>query len=81
MASIGSVVSTAVTGGDAPVFESTAEIKALTKQANKTGQSVDETNERIARLEALIEKLVERDSPVAVEEAVAPATKAKATKA
>lgn len=80
MASIGSVVSTAVTGGDAPVFESTAEIKALTKQATKTGQSVDESNERIARLEALIEKLLERDTPVSAEEAVAPATKAKATK-
>lgn len=67
MASLGSVSSTALTGGKAPVFESTA-IKALTT-------TVSESTDEVAELKAMVAKLtqlVEANSAASLE-TVAPA--------
>lgn len=52
MASLGSVSSTALTGGKAPVFESTA-IKALTTT------TVSESTGEVAELKAMVAKLTQ----------------------
>ena len=58
MASIGSVVSTAVTGGKAPVFEGVAkEVQKAVKASNtKTDNKVEALEKEIADLKALITK-------------------------
>ena len=58
MASIGSVVSTAVTGGKAPVFEGVAKEvqKAVKSSSTKTDNKVEALEKEIADLKALITK-------------------------
>ena len=58
MASIGSVVSTAVTGGEAPVFEGVAKEvqKAVKASSTKTDSKVEALEKEIADLKALITK-------------------------
>lgn len=58
MASIGSVVSTAVTGGKAPVFEGVAKEvqKAVKSSGAKTDNKVEALEKEIADLKALITK-------------------------
>ena len=58
MASIGSVVSTAVTGGKAPVFEGVAKEvqKAVKASGAKTDSKVEALEKEIADLKALITK-------------------------
>ena len=58
MASIGSVVSTAVTGGKAPVFEGVAKEvhKAVKASSTKTDNKVEALEKEIADLKALITK-------------------------
>lgn len=58
MASIGSVVSTAVTGGKAPVFEGVAKEvqEAVKASSTKTDNKVETLEKEIADLKALITK-------------------------
>lgn len=58
MASIGSVVSTAVTGGKAPVFEGVAKEvqKAVKATSTKTDNKVEALEKEIADLKELITK-------------------------
>ena len=58
MASIGSVVSTAVTGGESPVFEGVAEEvqKAVKASSTKTDSKVEALEKELADLKALITK-------------------------
>ena len=58
MASIGSVVSTAVTGGKAPVFEGVAKEvqKAVKSSGAKTDNKVEALEKEIADLKELITK-------------------------
>ena len=58
MASIGSVVSTAVTGGKAPVFEGVAKEvqKAVKASSTKTDSKVEALEKEIADLKELITK-------------------------
>lgn len=58
MASIGSVVSTAVTGGKAPVFEGVAKEvqKAVKASSTKTDNKVEALEKEIADLKELITK-------------------------
>ena len=56
MASIGSVVSTAVTGGESPVFEGVAEEvqKAVKASSTKTDSKVEALEKELAALKDLI---------------------------
>ena len=58
MASIGSVVSTAVTGGKAPVFEGVAKEvqRAVKASSTKTDSKVEALEKEVADLKALITK-------------------------
>jgi hypothetical protein len=67
MASLGEVVSTALTGGDSPVFNSTPkEIKALEKQSSNTSAGVDAVNAKVDALTEAFTKFLEAQA-VAVE--------------
>lgn len=75
MASIGSVVSTAVTGGKAPVFEGVAKEvqKAVKATSTKTDNKVEALEKEIADLKELITKSLggKADVPEAVPKAPA----------
>ena len=76
MASIGSVVSTAVTGGKAPVFEGVAKEvqKAVKATSTKTDNKVEALEKEIADLKELITKSI-GDKAEVVEEAPKAAAK------
>ena len=77
MASIGSVVSTAVTGGKAPVFEGvTKEVhKAVKASSTKTDNKVEALEKEIADLKELITKSLGGKVDVPEEAPKAPAKK------
>lgn len=77
MASIGSVVSTAVTGGKAPVFEGVAKEvqKAVKATSTKTDNKVEALEKEIADLKALITKSLGGKAEVTEETPKAPAKK------
>lgn len=77
MASIGSVVSTAVTGGKAPVFEGVAKEvqKAVKATSTKTDNKVEALEKEIADLKALITKSLGGKAEVVAETPKAPAKK------
>lgn len=81
MASLGEVVSTALTGGDAPVFQGVTEDKKVAKQITSTGNAVDAVSAKVDKLEALLTTFLEAQKPVSEDktEAVSEAPKAKAT--
>lgn len=86
MASLGEVISTALTGGDAPVFQSAPkEIKALAKQSSDTSAGVEAVNAKVDALTEAFTKFLETQTakatsevPEAPEKATAKSTKAKA---
>lgn len=60
MPSIGSVVSTAITGGDAPVFHSTKEVKQLAKAvAKETDSNTEALEKQVSDLSNLVKQLLE----------------------
>lgn len=77
MASIGSVVSTAVTGGKAPVFEGVAKEvqKAVKATSTKTDNKVEALEKEIADLKELITKSLGDKAEVVEETPKAPAKK------
>lgn len=77
MASIGSVVSTAVTGGKAPVFEGVAKEvqKAVKATSTKTDNKVEALEKEIADLKELITKSLGGKAEVVEETPKAPANK------
>lgn len=83
MASLGKVVSTALTGEDAPVFQGAPkEVKALAKQAGETSAGVEAVNAKVDALTEAFTKFLEtqtaKSTPEATEKAPAKSTKAKA---
>lgn len=77
MASIGSVVSTAVTGGKAPVFEGVAKEvqKAVKATSTKTDNKVEALEKEIADLKELITKSLGGKADVPEEAPKAPSKK------
>lgn len=77
MASIGSVVSTAVTGGKAPVFEGVAKEvqKAVKATSTKTDSKVAALEKEIADLKELFTKSLGEKAEVTEETPKAPAKK------
>lgn len=77
MASIGSVVSTAVTGGKAPVFEGVAKEvqKAVKSSGAKTDNKVEALEKEIADLKDLITKTLGAKAAAVEENPKAPAKK------
>lgn len=73
MASLGEVVSTALTGGDAPIFQSAPkEFKALAKQTSDTSAGVEAVNAKVDALTDLVTQFLEAQATKAapaVEEA------------
>ena len=69
MASIGSVVSTAITGGSAPVFEGVAKEvqKAVKASASKTDNKVESLENTVQELTALVTKLLAEKEEAKVE--------------
>ena len=83
MASLGKVVSTALTGEDAPVFQGAPkEVKALAKQAGETSAGVEAVNAKVDALTEAFTKFLEtqtaKSTPEETEKAPAKSTKAKA---
>lgn len=87
MASLGKVVSTALTGEDAPVFQGAPkEVKALAKQASETTAGVAEVNAKVDALTDAFTKFLEtqtakstpEEAEKETEKAPAKSTKAKA---
>lgn len=69
MASLGEVVSTALTGGDAPVFQGAPkEVKALAKQAGETSAGVAEVNAKVDALTDAFTKFLESQTAKATPE-------------
>lgn len=84
MASLGKVVSTALTGEDAPVFQGAPkEVKALAKQAGETSAGVAEVNAKVDALTEAFTKFLETQTAKATPEVAEEAAKApaKSTKA
>lgn len=87
MASLGKVVSTALTGEDAPVFQGAPkEVKALAKQAGETSAGVEAVNAKVDALTEAFTKFLEtqtakstpEEAEKETEKAPAKSTKAKA---
>lgn len=69
MASLGKVVSTALTGEDAPVFQGAPkEVKALAKQAGETSAGVAEVNAKVDALTDAFTKFLESQTVKATPE-------------
>lgn len=84
MALLGTVVSTALTGGDAPVFEGVAkEVAQVLKTSNATEDKVASLTAEVNRMQALLTQfMAERATPAEEVETVEPApAKGKTTKA
>lgn len=74
MASLGSVVSTAVSGGDAPVFKRSAEVKEVLEQGAAMASNQEALENKVDKLsEMLAELLAEKAAANKVVEDIAPA--------